>query len=184
MRPIPIKERMRALYHTHTLNPNQCGSMLTQSIRAPLPLVWSLVRDFARPQAYKQYVRSCHLSSGDGGPGSVREVTVVSGLPAVRSTEVLERLSDERHVMVVRIIGGDHRLVNYRSTVTLHEEEDEEEEGGGTLTVVMESYVVDVPVDSCESDTCVFADTIIGLNLKSLAAVAERMAADGGGGDN
>lgn len=165
------REEMKNLYHAPPLSRNQCGSVVTQVIHAPLPLVWSLVRRFEVPQAYKQFVKQCGLRSGDGGAGSVRELTVVSGLPAERSTERLEWLDDESHVMVVSIIGGDHKLVNYRSTTTAHEDG-----GGGGGTVVMESYVVDIPADSCEGDTCLFAETIIGCNLKSLAKVAEKMA--------
>lgn len=161
---------MNTHYHPPPLLPNQCGSVVTQIIDAPLPLVWSVVRKFEVPQSYKQFVKECGLRSGDGGAGSVRELTVVSGLPPERSTERLERLDDESHVMVVSIIGGDHKLVNYRSTITLHEE------GGGGRTVVMESYVVDIPSDSCEKDTRLFADTIIECNLKWLAKITEQMA--------
>lgn len=166
------QESMKTLHHAPPLSPNQCGSVVTQVIDAPLPLVWSIIRKFEVPQSYKLFVKKCGLSSGDGGAGSVRELTVVSGLPAERSTERLERLDDESHVMVVSIIGGDHKLVNYRSTTTLHEDDG----GGGGRTVVMESYVVDIPSDSCEKDTCLFANTIIGCNLKSLAKITEQMA--------
>ncbi|CAN0853462.1 Abscisic acid receptor PYL6 [Linum grandiflorum] len=74
--------------------------------------------------------------------------------------------------MVVSNIGGDHKLVNYRATTTLHDGGG----GGGRRTVVIESYVVDIPTDSSPEDTCSFADTIIGCNLKSLARIAEKMA--------
>ncbi|KAG7532543.1 Polyketide cyclase/dehydrase [Arabidopsis thaliana x Arabidopsis arenosa] len=92
-----------------------CGSTSVQTINAPLPLVWSIVRRFDNPKTYKQFVKTCELRSGDGGKGSVREVTVVSDLPASFSLERLDELDDESHVMVISIIGGDHRLVNYRS---------------------------------------------------------------------
>ncbi|XP_030547201.1 abscisic acid receptor PYL12-like [Rhodamnia argentea] len=174
---------MVRLHHTPDFLPNQCGSCLTQTVSAPLPLVWSLVRQFANPQAYKQFVRSCRVVAGDGGTaGSLREVTVVSGLPACCSRERLDLLDDELHVMVFSIVGGDHRLVNYRSTTTLHED-DREEEGEGAAgrpddnrTTVIESYVVDVPKDSNEEDTRSFAETIIRCNLRSLAEVSEKMA--------
>lgn len=96
----------------------------------------------------------------------------MSGLPAERSTERLDKLDDDLHVMEFSMIGGDHRLMNYQSTTTLHED------GGGRRdqTVVVESYVVDVPPDSCEVDTCLFADTIVGYNLRSLAITSEKMA--------
>lgn len=158
-------------FHDHApLTTNQCTSSVSQTIDAPLPLVWSMVRQFDNPQSYKQFIKSCHLSSGLGGAGSVRELKVVSGLPGGKSTERLDRLDDDLHVMVFSIIGGDHKLVNYQSTTTLHREGGG---GGGGRTVVVESYVVDIPVDSCEEDTCLFADTIIRCNLKSLAKVAE-----------
>ncbi|KAK6124289.1 hypothetical protein DH2020_041980 [Rehmannia glutinosa] len=170
---------METQYHTHALSPNQCTSKVRQTIHAPLHLVWSVVRQFDNPQSYKRFVRSCDMRSGHGGAGSVRELTVVSGLPAGRSTERLDRLDDDLHVMVCSIIGGDHKLVNYKSIITLHEDEEEERGGGGACgTVVIESYVVDIPADSCGEDTCLFADTIIGCNLKSLAKIAEKMCCD------
>ncbi|KAE8659664.1 Abscisic acid receptor PYL5 [Hibiscus syriacus] len=112
------------------LSSNQCGSSLVQTIDAPLPLVWSIIRRFDNPQLYKQFVKSCKLSTGNGGIGSIREVVVVSGLPAATSTERLDELDDDCHVMMISIIGGDHRLVNYRSTTTLHEIRDGGNDGG------------------------------------------------------
>ncbi|KAL6206711.1 hypothetical protein ACLB2K_023958 [Fragaria x ananassa] len=110
-------------YHNHALLPNQCGSTLVQIIDAPLPLVWSILRQFDNPQAYKLFIKSCTMRTGDGGVGSIREVMVSSGLPGKTSTERLDRLDDEKHVMNISILGGEHRLVNYRSTTTVHEEE-------------------------------------------------------------
>lgn len=104
------------------------------------------------------------------------KVEIVSGLPARFSTERLDKLDDETHVMMFSIIGGDHRLENYHATTTLHE--DNGREDGGRKTVVIESYVVDVPAGSSEEDTCSFADTIIRCNLKSLANISEKMTLD------
>ncbi|KAG2310461.1 hypothetical protein Bca52824_022018 [Brassica carinata] len=42
--------------------------------------------------------------------GTVREVDVKSGLPATKSTERLELLDDNGHILSSRIVGGDHRL--------------------------------------------------------------------------
>ncbi|XP_021294998.1 abscisic acid receptor PYL11-like [Herrania umbratica] len=159
-------------YRTPNLSPIQCGSSLVQTIDAPLPLVWSIIGRFDLPQVYKQFIKSCTLSAGTGGIGSVREVMVVSGLPVATSTERPDELDEDSHVLMVSIIGGDHRLVKYRSTTTLHEIE----EGRGGKTLVMESYVVDVPAGSSKEDTCSFADMIIGCNLRSLARVTEKMA--------
>lgn len=47
---------------------------------------------------------------GDLGIGSVREVNVKSGLPATTSTERLELLDDEEHILGIKIVDGDHRL--------------------------------------------------------------------------
>lgn len=43
-------------------------------------------------------------------------------------------------------------------------------------TVAIESYVVDVPPGNTKEDTCVFADTIVRFNLRSLAEISEKLA--------
>ncbi|XP_010921031.1 abscisic acid receptor PYL4 [Elaeis guineensis] len=161
-----------AQHHEHAVGPQQCCSAVVQTIAAPVPTVWSVVRRFDKPQTYKHFLKSCHVLVGDGDVGTLREVQVVSGLPAETSTERLEILDDERHVLSFRIVGGEHRLANYRSVTTLHAV------GGGT--VVVESYVVDVPVGNTREDTRVFADTIVKCNLQSLARTAESLARRGG----
>lgn len=40
---------------------------------------------------------------------------------------------------------------------------------------MIESYTVDVPLDSYKEDTCLFADTIIRYNFKSLTKLTEKM---------
>ncbi|XP_020232344.1 abscisic acid receptor PYL12 isoform X2 [Cajanus cajan] len=167
----PPTKAMLNTYHVSKLSSNQCGSSLVQAIDAPLPLVWSLIRRFEHPQGYKLFVKKCTLLAGDGGIGSVREVMVTSGLPAGVSVERLDKLDDEKHVLKFSIIGGDHRLVNYSSTITLHEEEGKY----GGKTVAIESYVVDIPAGSSDEDTCSFANTIIACNLRSLAKITEEM---------
>ncbi|KAL0452688.1 UNVERIFIED_CONTAM: Abscisic acid receptor PYL4 [Sesamum latifolium] len=126
------------------------------------------------PQAYKHFLKSCHVIVGDGDVGTLREVRVVSGLPAESSTERLEILDDERHVMSFSVVGGDHRLHNYRSVTTLHAAPPPPSGGGGT--VVVESYVVDVPPGNTRDETCAFVDTIVKCNLQSLAQIAENLA--------
>ena len=71
--------------------------------------VWSLVRRFDQPQKYKPFVSRC-VAQGNLEIGSLREVDVKSGLPATTSTERLELLDDDEHILCIRIIGGDHRL--------------------------------------------------------------------------
>uniref|UniRef100_A0A0D3G8U9 Abscisic acid receptor PYL4 n=1 Tax=Oryza barthii TaxID=65489 RepID=A0A0D3G8U9_9ORYZ len=84
-----------ARHHEHAAGVGQCCSAVVQAIAAPVDAVWSVVRRFDRPQAYKHFIRSCRLLDGDGdggavAVGSVREVRVVSGLPAPGSRERLE----------------------------------------------------------------------------------------------
>ncbi|KAI4306500.1 hypothetical protein L6164_029772 [Bauhinia variegata] len=167
---VPTLPDSAVRYHTHMVGPNRSCSFVIQSIDAPVSTVWSVVRRFDNPQAYKHFVKSCHVIYGDGiNVGTLREVHVISGLPAVSSTERLEILDDERHVISFSVVGGDHRLRNYRSVTTLH--------SNGSGTVVIESYVVDVPVGNTEEETCMFVDTIVRCNLQSLAQIAENIAA-------
>ncbi|PWA77030.1 Polyketide cyclase/dehydrase [Artemisia annua] len=158
-------------YHTHAVSHNQCSSIITQTIHAPLDTVWSIVRQFDNPQSYKHFLKSCHLLIGDGNVGSVREVQVISGLPAGSSMERLEILDDDKHVMSFKVVGGEHRLKNYRSVTTLHSSPTCD----GT-TVVVESYVVDVPPKNTKEETCVFVETIVRCNLLSLKQIAQNLA--------
>nr|XP_018673985.1 PREDICTED: abscisic acid receptor PYL4 isoform X3 [Musa acuminata subsp. malaccensis] len=136
-----------ARHHEHAVGTNQCCSAVVQTVTAPVAAVCVVV--------------------GDGDVGTLREVRVVSGLPAATSTERLEILDDERHVLGFRVVGGEHRLANYRSVTTLHPDDD-----GGGRTVVVESYVVDVPPGNTTEETRVFVDTIVKCNLRSLARIA------------
>ena len=157
--------------HNHAVASHQCGSVVVQTIDAPVAVVWSLVRRFDNPQTYKQFLKSCRIIEGDGETvGTVREVHVVSGLPALSSKERLEIIDHENHVLSFSIVGGDHRLKNYRSVTSLHVS------AGGGGTVVVESYVVDVPPGNTEEETCVFVNTIVRCNLQSLAQLSEKIA--------
>ncbi|CAK9160623.1 unnamed protein product [Ilex paraguariensis] len=173
--PVPIQLPDNVFHHhTHAVGCDQCCSSVVQTISAPIAAVWSVVRRFDNPQAYKHFLKSCHVIVGDGNVGTLREVQVVSGLPACSSTERLEVLDDERHVLSFSVVGGDHRLKNYKSVTTLHPTA-----GGGSGpsgTVVVESYVVDVPPGNTKEETCVFVDTIVRCNLQSLAQIAQNLA--------
>lgn len=160
-------------YHTQPVGPTQCTSAVVQEIAAPVATVWSVVRRFDAPQVYKHFVRSCDVISGDGDVGTLRRVRVISGLPAATSEERLEILDDHRHVISFSVVGGDHRLSNYRSVTSLHPSS-----GGsvGERTTVVESYVVDTPAGNTREETCVFVDTIVRCNLQSLAQIAENKA--------
>ncbi|KAG9152744.1 hypothetical protein Leryth_018905, partial [Lithospermum erythrorhizon] len=174
-----------ATYHTYPLTPTptstQCSSLLAQRVHAPLPTVWSILRRFDKPQTYKHFIKHCHVSpTFTFSTGDTRYVDVISGLPASTSTERLDLLDDERHVTGFSIIGGEHRLKNYRSVTTVHEYE----EDGKKWTIVLESYVVDVPEGNTEEDTRLFADTVVKLNLQKLGSVAETMCAASDDGFN
>ncbi|KAG5068783.1 hypothetical protein JHK85_001160 [Glycine max] len=142
-------------HHTYSVTPTrQSSSLLAQRILAPPHAVWSVL-----------------------AVGSTRDVHVISGLPAATSTERLDLLDDDRHVIGFTIVGGDHRLRNYRSVTSVHGFECD----GKIWTVVLESYVVDVPEGNTEEDTRLFADTVVKLNLQKLASVSEGMCGDGDG---
>ncbi|KAJ6842370.1 abscisic acid receptor PYL8-like [Iris pallida] len=126
-------------HHRHEPTDNQCSSALVKHIKAPVHLVWSLVRSFDQPQRYKPFVSRC-VVQGDLEVGSVREVNVKSGLPAT-STERLEFLDDDEHILSIKIVGGDHRLRNYSSVLTAHPEIIDGRPG----TLVIESFVWTCP---------------------------------------
>ncbi|KAF8011617.1 hypothetical protein BT93_J2027 [Corymbia citriodora subsp. variegata] len=163
--------RLKSIIQTHhspgTEAPNTCTSLVAWRINAPARAVWTLVRDFANPQRYKLFIKSCHVREGNGGVGSVRDIAVISGLPALTSVERLEVLDDERRVLSFRAIGGDHRLRDYRSVTSVNEVMANEEERK-VMTLVLESYVVQIPEGNTHEDTKLFADTIVKLNLQKL----------------
>ncbi|KAL7166881.1 hypothetical protein ACSBR2_037531 [Camellia fascicularis] len=157
-------------FHTYRVKSGQCSSLLARRIQAPNDVVWSILRSFDKPQTYKHFIKSCTVKEGfNMTVGCTRDVNVISGLPADTSTERLDLLDDDRHVTGFSITGGEHRLKNYRSVTSVHEFERD----GRIWTVVLESYVVDVPEGNTEADTHLFADTVVRLNLQKLASVAE-----------
>ncbi|KAJ4899984.1 Abscisic acid receptor PYR1 [Raphanus sativus] len=168
-----------AEFHTYRLGPGSCSSLHAQRIHAPPEIVWSVVRRFDKPQTYKHFIKSCSVEDGfEMRVGCTRAVNVISGLPANTSTERLDVLDDERRVTGFSIIGGEHRLTNYKSVTTVHRFDKE----GRIWTVVLESYVVDMPEGNSEDDTRMFADTVVKLNLQKLATVTEAMARNAGDG--
>ncbi|KAF7127452.1 hypothetical protein RHSIM_Rhsim11G0014700 [Rhododendron simsii] len=165
-------------FHAYRVNSGQCSSLLAQRTNAPRAVVWSVVRRFDKPQTYKHFIKSCTVKENfNMTAGCTRDVNVISGLPAATSTERLDILDDDGHVTGFSIIGGEHRLRNYRSVTTVHEFGRD----GRIWTVVLESYVVDVPEGNTEEDTQLFADTVVKLNLQKLASVTEGLAREGNG---
>ncbi|CAF1994511.1 hypothetical protein Bca4012_078112 [Brassica carinata] len=168
-------------FHTYQLGPGRCSSLLAQRIQSPPETVWSVVRRFDRPQIYKHFIKRCSVEEGfEMRVGCTRYVDVISGLPANTSRERLDLLDDERRVTGFSITGGEHRLRNYKSVTTVHGFERD----GRIWTVVLESYVVDVPEGNTEEDTRLFADTVIKLNLQKLASITEGMSRSSGDGGN
>ena len=62
---------------------------------------------------------------------------------------------------------------NYSSIITVHPESIDGRPG----TLVIESFVVDVPDGNTKDETCYFVEAVIKCNLTSLAEVSERLAA-------
>jgi abscisic acid receptor (PYR/PYL family) len=156
-------------HHTYLIGSGQCSTLLAQRIHAPPETVWSVVRSFDKPQIYKHFIKSCSVKDGfQMKVGCTRDVNVISGLPAATSTERLDLLDDNLRVTGFSIIGGEHRLTNYRSVTSVHGFDN-----GEIWTVVLESYIVDVPEGNTEEDTRLFADTVVKLNLQKLASVTE-----------
>ncbi|RDY02441.1 Abscisic acid receptor PYR1, partial [Mucuna pruriens] len=163
-------------HHNYITGPGQCSSLLAQRVHAPPDAVWSVVRRFDKPQTYKHFIKSCAVKDPfHMAVGCTRDVNVISGLPAATSTERLDLLDDDRRVTGFSIIGGEHRLRNYRSVTTVHafHDDDDDDNDAKIYTVVLESYVVDVPDGNTEEDTRLFADTVVKLNLQKLASVTE-----------
>jgi abscisic acid receptor (PYR/PYL family) len=164
-------------HHTYLIGSGQCSTLLAQRIHAPPETVWSVVRSFDKPQIYKHFIKSCSVKDGfQMKVGCTRDVNVISGLPAATSTERLDLLDDNLRVTGFSIIGGEHRLTNYRSVTSVHGFDN-----GEIWTVVLESYIVDVPEGNTEEDTRLFADTVVKLNLQKLASVTEGKNRDGEG---
>ncbi|KAF7127938.1 hypothetical protein RHSIM_Rhsim11G0130400 [Rhododendron simsii] len=68
---------------------------------------------------------------------------------------------------------------NFKSLTTVHEVKRD----GQIWTVVLESYVVDVPEGNIDEDTRLFTDMVVSLNLQKLVSVAEALSRDWGRGD-
>ncbi|KAH7287629.1 hypothetical protein KP509_32G067200 [Ceratopteris richardii] len=109
--------------------------------------------------------------AGELKEGSVRQVCVVSGLPAETSTEILEKFDEENHILGYRVLGGEHRLQNYSAITTLHSDLIDDK----PATLVIESYIVDVPEGNTHEDTKFYVETLIKCNLKSLSDSCERL---------
>lgn len=156
-------------FHSHELQPHQCGSILLQQIKAPVETVWTFARRFEKPQVYKRLIQGCDIIEGDGGVGSVRELHMVSSIPATSSRERLEILDEEEHIISFRVLEGSHRLQNYWSVTSLHPHEINGQMG----TLVLESYIVDIPEGNTREETHMFVDTVVRCNLKVLAKLSE-----------
>ncbi|KAG7589934.1 Polyketide cyclase/dehydrase [Arabidopsis suecica] len=164
-------------HHTFPRSPNTCTSLIAHRVDAPAHAIWRFVRDFANPNKYKHFIKSCTIR-GDGNGvkeikvGTIREVSVISGLPASTSVEILEALDEEKRILSFRVLGGEHRLNNYRSVTSVNEFVVLEKDKKKVYSVVLESYIVDIPKGNTEEDTRMFVDTVVKSNLQNLAVVS------------
>uniref|UniRef100_A0A0D9XB58 Bet v I/Major latex protein domain-containing protein n=1 Tax=Leersia perrieri TaxID=77586 RepID=A0A0D9XB58_9ORYZ len=150
----------------------QCSSTVVMRIKAPVHLVWSIVRRFDEPHIFQPFVRGCKIH-GSVAVGCVREVDFKSSFPAKSNVEKLEILDDKEHIISIRIIGGDLRLKNYSSILTANPEVID----GQPATLVTKSFVVDVPQGNTADETRHFVEFLMQCNLRSLALVSERLLA-------
>ncbi|KAL5579417.1 hypothetical protein UlMin_011859 [Ulmus minor] len=164
-----LQSKIKTFHTTTNPSSNTCTSLLTQRINAPMDATWRFVRDFGNPHKYKPFIKSCKIIEGDGkNQGSLRDLDVVSGLPASTSRERLEVLDEENRVLSFRVVGGDHRLRDYHSVTSVNEILSKE---GENYTEVLESYCVEIPHGNSWDDTKTFVDTVVNLNLQKLEEV-------------
>lgn len=166
-------------HHKFQRSPNTCTSLIAHRVDAPARAIWRFVRDFANPNRYKHFIKSCTIRGNRNGNGvkeinvgTIREVSVISGLPASTSVEILEALDEEQRILSFRVLGGEHRLKNYRSVTSVNEFVVLEKDKKRMYSVVLESYIVDIPKGNTEEDTRMFVDTVVKSNLQNLAAVS------------
>lgn len=88
-------------------------------------------------------------------------------------------INGEYHRLALSLIQRPHpvfkNMQNYSSIVTVHPEVIDGRPG----TLVIESFVVDIPDGNTKDETCYFVEALIKCNLKSLADVSERLAVQG-----
>uniref|UniRef100_F6GXU9 DUF6857 domain-containing protein n=1 Tax=Vitis vinifera TaxID=29760 RepID=F6GXU9_VITVI len=74
-------------------------SLPVQRVHVPLFNVCSVVHRFGKPQTCKHVTKSCHMEGGfEMRMGCLRDVNVISGLPAAISAGRLDIQDDERHM--------------------------------------------------------------------------------------
>ncbi|OAE26439.1 hypothetical protein AXG93_3516s1000 [Marchantia polymorpha subsp. ruderalis] len=112
------KERIRR-FHTSESGSHQACGHLYKEIEAASDHVWKVLRQFDKPQIYKEFLVGCSMIEGDGTAGSIRHVRLQTGLPGIDSIEQLELLDEESKVLSFRILGGEHRLRNYISVTSV-----------------------------------------------------------------
>lgn len=86
---------------------------------------------------------------------------LVFGVLGNFSMERFDELDDEFYVMVVSIIGGNYRFVNFILKIMVVVLFDDEVD----KMVVVESYIVDVLEGNSEEDIILFVDIIIRYNF-------------------
>ncbi|BFI28292.1 abscisic acid receptor PYR/PYL family [Marchantia polymorpha subsp. ruderalis] len=158
------KERIRR-FHTSESGSHQACGYLYKEIEAASDHVWKVLRQFDKPQIYKEFLVGCSMIEGDGTAGSIRHVRLQTGLPGIDSIEQLELLDEESKVLSFRILGGEHRLRNYISVTSVA---DRTLVNGRQGSLVIESYIVDIPDGNTGNQTVAMVNTLIRTHLISL----------------
>ncbi|KAG5557128.1 hypothetical protein RHGRI_007409 [Rhododendron griersonianum] len=82
-------------YHAHAVGPNQCCFIVTRQISAPISVVWPVVRRFDNPQAYKHFVKRCHVVNDDGSIFSKSSTLLLLFKWPIQSTNAEEPAAGE-----------------------------------------------------------------------------------------
>ncbi|GFQ06202.1 abscisic acid receptor pyl2 [Phtheirospermum japonicum] len=83
--------------------------------------------------------------------------------------QMLEILHKERRVISLWVVYGKHRLKNYPSVMSVNGFVGGD---GKAYTVVLESYIVNIPEGNTGEYTMMFMDIVVKLNLQKLGMVA------------
>ncbi|KAL3695783.1 hypothetical protein R1sor_009859 [Riccia sorocarpa] len=168
-----LEEMRIKQFHMLEARENQTRGFVFKEIEAPAECAWSFVRRFDRPQDYKEFLFDCVVMKGDGRqPGSVRHVIVKPELPGKDSLEELLILDEANRVLSFRILAGQHDLHSYKSVTSVV---DRTLTNGKPGSLVVESYVVDVPDGNTAEQTNTLVKTVIRTHLITLGQLARSL---------
>eukprot|EP00897_Mesotaenium_endlicherianum_P006943 jgi/Mesen1/6277/ME000324S05315 len=155
-------------FHDRKVGAEEAYNVVYQPVRASPEAVWSVLRDFHRPQRFRWAIGSCELNLPEGEQlhaGVTRRMTTVTGIPGSYITERLDWLCDEERVLGYTIIDTDFRLEGCHTVISVHKDVVD----GEVDTLVIQSYVITPPQGNSQEETVLLLDTIVKQNLKNLA---------------